>query len=154
MAPRFFQNGHLLLSDTMRDMPKFATVSLSNRFASSAHIRRVLSIYGNTHFSCSRRSLFSFLGFMEEKKADVECFQRERAEAALIRKIETETPKIELMRRIMAEQMIDDTVINETMNKEWGIVKNSGILDGMIPDEEQAAEIRKFFTRYYVELSK
>ena len=49
--------------------------------------------------------------------------------------IEIEKPKIILMKQVMAEQMIDDTVIATSMAAEWEQIKDSGVLDNMVPNK-------------------
>lgn len=90
---------------------------------------------------------------IEEKKLEVETFRREKADAAMIMKLEIEKPKIQLMREVLESQLITDEAIAATVEEEWTIIKSSGILDNIIPDEKQQNKIRSFIQTYYVELN-
>mmetsp|Transcript_9929 Transcript_9929/g.21489 ORF Transcript_9929/g.21489 Transcript_9929/m.21489 type:complete len:545 (+) Transcript_9929:163-1797(+) len=90
---------------------------------------------------------------IEEKKLEVETFKREKETQAMIAKMNIEKPKISLMQKVMAAQLLSDTTIAATFNEEWGLIKNSGILDNIVPDEKQQEEIRSFFLKYFVELN-
>ena len=90
---------------------------------------------------------------IEEKKLEVETYQREKANEARIAKIKIEKPKIEMMRQVMAAQLQSNSDIAATLNEEWVLIKNSGILDNIVPDEKQQDEIRSFLTKYFVELN-
>jgi hypothetical protein len=57
------------------------------------------------------------------------------------------------MKQVMAEQMIDDTVIATSMAAEWEQIKDSGVLDNMVPNKDQQEAIRNFFVRYFVEVT-
>lgn len=90
---------------------------------------------------------------IKEKRQEVESFLTESSERARLRKIEIEKPKIALMKKVMKKQAIDDALIQQTMNIEWGIIKDSGILDNIVPDQHQQEEIQRFFVRNYIELT-
>ena len=90
---------------------------------------------------------------IEEKKLEVETFRRERATQAMIAKMNIEKPKIKLMRQVMAAQLISDATIDATFGAEWGQIKTSGILDNIVPDQNQHLEIQQFFRKYFVELN-
>ncbi len=72
---------------------------------------------------------------------------------AKLRQIEIERPKLEKMRVILADQLIHNAVIERTVNEEWALIKDSGVLDNLVPDEGQQEEIRSFLHKNYVELS-
>ncbi|KAK1743950.1 hypothetical protein QTG54_005547 [Skeletonema marinoi] len=90
---------------------------------------------------------------VQEKRDEVENFLAERDRQAKLRQIEIERPKLEKMRVILADQLIDNAVIESTVNEEWSLIKGSGVLDNLVPDEGQQEEIRSFLERNYVELS-
>ena len=85
---------------------------------------------------------------VEQKRREVETFQRQREDEARIAKMNIEKPKIALMRRVMACQL-------EAANfeGEWDVIKKSGILDNIVPDEEQQEQIHAFYSKYFVELN-
>ncbi|KAL7542507.1 hypothetical protein ACHAWF_007191 [Thalassiosira exigua] len=89
----------------------------------------------------------------EEKRVEVETFKTEREAAALVARMNVERPKIERMRQVMASQLLSDDMIAATLSQDWSLIKNSGILENIVPDEGQQEEIRAFFFRYFVELS-
>ena len=91
--------------------------------------------------------------YEEEKRAEIDTFRAEREEQARLRQIQIEKPKIEKMQKIMMDQLIDNNVIEKTVNKEWALIKESGILGNLVPDEGQQEEIRSFLHTNYVELS-
>jgi hypothetical protein len=91
--------------------------------------------------------------YVQEKRAEVEKFQIERIERARLRQIEIERPKILRMREVLADQLIDSAVIESTLNEEWVQIKESGILDNLVPDEAQQEEVRSFLLKNYVELT-
>ena len=91
--------------------------------------------------------------YVQEKRDEVEKFQAERERQANLRQLEIERPKLEKMKVILADQLIHDAVIERTVNEEWALIKDSGVLDNLVPDEGQQEEIRSFLQRNYVELS-
>ena len=91
--------------------------------------------------------------FAEEKKQEVETFRRETSEHARLEKIEIEKPKIALMKQVMKDQFVDEELIAKVMTKEWTTIKDSGILDNMVPDHNQQEEIKLFFTANFIELT-
>jgi len=62
----------------------------------------------------------------DETNRQVELYQSEKAAAALQRKIEIETPKINRMKEVMRSQLISDDDIATTLSSEWLLIKNSG----------------------------
>ena len=90
---------------------------------------------------------------IEEKNLEVETYQREKANEAMIAKMKIEKPKIEMMQQVMSAQLQSNSDITATLNEEWILIKNSGILDNIVPDEKQQDEIRAFLTTYFVELN-
>ena len=91
--------------------------------------------------------------YVQEKRDEVERFRAERERQAKLCQIEIERPKLEKMKVILADQLIHDDVIERTVNEEWALIKDSGVLDHLVPDEGQQEEIRSFLHRNYVELS-
>ena len=91
--------------------------------------------------------------FAEEMKKEVERFRHETSEHARLQKIEIERPKIALMKNVMKDQFVDEELIGKVMSREWAIIKDSGILDNMVPDHDQQEEIKLFFTANFVELT-
>ena len=89
----------------------------------------------------------------DETNRQVELYQSEKAAAALQRKIEIETPKINKMKEVMRSQLISDDDIATTLSSEWILIKNSGILDNIVPDETQQEDIRSFLTKNFVEIN-
>ncbi len=83
----------------------------------------------------------------------VEKFHQEKTEQSLRLKAEIERPKLERMKMIMAEKMVDENMIEKIMREAWAIIKSSGALDGLVPDNEQT-EIRNFFAKNYVEITE
>ena len=71
----------------------------------------------------------------------------------MIAKMNIEKPKIKLIRQVMAAQLISDATIDATFGVEWGLIKTSGILDNIVPDQQQQEEIHHFFRKYFVELN-
>lgn len=118
-------------------------VLLSNILAGFQH-RCLLTLL----FECFLNKVFS-----EELCAAVEKFKQEKTEQSLKLKAEIERPKLERMKMIMAEQMVDENTIEKTMREAWALIKSSGALDGLVPDEEQI-EIRNFFAKNYVEITE
>eukprot|EP00586_Coscinodiscus_wailesii_P023344 CAMPEP_0172520794 /NCGR_PEP_ID=MMETSP1066-20121228/292208_1 /TAXON_ID=671091 /ORGANISM="Coscinodiscus wailesii, Strain CCMP2513" /LENGTH=387 /DNA_ID=CAMNT_0013303607 /DNA_START=1045 /DNA_END=2208 /DNA_ORIENTATION=- len=57
------------------------------------------------------------------------------------------------MRDIMHEQLYNEETIQQAMDSEWVVIAKSGILDEIIPDEDEQNRIKKFFTDNYIELS-
>mmetsp|Transcript_29279 Transcript_29279/g.70663 ORF Transcript_29279/g.70663 Transcript_29279/m.70663 type:complete len:544 (-) Transcript_29279:133-1764(-) len=90
---------------------------------------------------------------IEEKKLEVETFRREKTNEAMIAKMEIEKPKISLMTVVMESQLISDDAIAATFNEEWALIKNSGILENIVPDDKQQDQIRGFLLKYFVELN-
>eukprot|EP00574_Skeletonema_japonicum_P002311 CAMPEP_0201723846 /NCGR_PEP_ID=MMETSP0593-20130828/7740_1 /ASSEMBLY_ACC=CAM_ASM_000672 /TAXON_ID=267983 /ORGANISM="Skeletonema japonicum, Strain CCMP2506" /LENGTH=533 /DNA_ID=CAMNT_0048214989 /DNA_START=70 /DNA_END=1671 /DNA_ORIENTATION=+ len=91
--------------------------------------------------------------YAQEKRDEVENFQAERERQAKLRQIDIERPKLEKMRVILADQLIHNAVIERTVNEEWALIKDSGVLDNLVPNESQQEEIRSFLHKNYVELS-
>lgn len=89
----------------------------------------------------------------DETNRQVELYQSEKAAAAMQAKIEIETPKINRMKEVMASQLISDDDIATTLSSEWVTIKNSGILDNIVPDETQQEDIRLYLTSNFVELN-
>ena len=58
-----------------------------------------------------------------------------------------------MMQQVMSAQLQSNSDIVATLNEEWILIKNSGILDNIVPDEKQQDEIRAFLTTYFVELN-
>jgi hypothetical protein len=89
----------------------------------------------------------------EQKRQEVEIFQIEKSERARLQKIEIERPKILLMKQVMKNQFVGRELIQEVMDREWAIIKDSGVLDHMVPDPNHQSEIKDFFIRNFIELS-
>lgn len=93
------------------------------------------------------------LAFIEEKRREVETFRRERSEQARLQKIQIERPKIAMMKEVMKDQCMDNALIEETMSSEWSIIKDSGILDHIVPDPKHQVEIKQFFVDNFIEIT-
>src|SRR5210317_984629 len=90
---------------------------------------------------------------IDEKKQEVNDFLEERERLRRERQLEIERPKISEMRKIMADQLISDAEIELTVNEEWAQIKDSGVLDHIVPDATQQEEIRSFLHKKFLELS-
>lgn len=68
--------------------------------------------------------------------------------------IATNLPKIEKMKSIMQEQLIDNNMIQTYMQSEWLLIEKSGILESIVYDVEEQKAIKEFFVTNYVEISE
>ena len=109
----------------------------------------------------------------------MQTFIRESAEKAFLEKQAIETPKIASMKIVMKKQVshgvirlvsssallcfsyqedpqtkvFEDALIEQTMNGEWALIKDSGILDNVVPDHSQQEDIKQFFISNFIELT-
>lgn len=90
---------------------------------------------------------------IEEKMLELESVRRRREQEEMHSRMERERPHISKMQEIMKEQLYDEALIEETMQNEWNLIKKSGVLDSLVPDEDEQESIRMFLIKYYNELS-
>lgn len=83
----------------------------------------------------------------------MESFNQEKTERARLQKIEVERPKILLMKQVMKDQIIDDELVEAALNREWNVIKDSGVLETIVPDHNHQEEIKHFFISNYIELT-
>jgi hypothetical protein len=63
-------------------------------------------------------------------------------------------PKLQKMRDILKEQLVDDDTILTSMKNEWSLIEKSGALESLIPAQNEQETIKAFFTEHYAELSE
>ncbi|EJK51462.1 hypothetical protein THAOC_29364, partial [Thalassiosira oceanica] len=86
----------------------------------------------------------------EEKRVEVEQFTEDRIAEQLRARLAEEKPKLALMSKILEEQI---SPCESVFERSFALIKDSGILDNIVPDAAQQRELRKFFAANFVELS-
>ena len=86
-------------------------------------------------------------------KREVEEIDQQRSRELEDNRIASNLPKLNLMREIMKDQLAHQTSIEAAMRNEWNLITNSGILDIIVPKQEEQEIIRMFLLENYADMS-
>ena len=86
-------------------------------------------------------------------KREVEQIDQQRSRELEDNRIASNLPKLKLMREIMKDQLAHQTSIEAAMRNEWNLITNSGILDIIVPKQEEQEIIRMFLLENYADMS-
>lgn len=88
-----------------------------------------------------------------EKQKEAKEYDEIRAKEAEEERIASNRPKLQKMRNILMEQLRDEQILTSTITNVWTSIVNSGVLDTLVPSNNEQVEIKKFFTKNYEEIS-
>ena len=91
---------------------------------------------------------------IKEKELEVNELSAFKEREAEEQRIEYCRPKLQKMRDILKEQLVDDDTILTSMKNEWSLIEKGGALESLIPAQNEQETIKAFFTDHYAELSE
>ena len=140
-----------IINDHLSDKQK-VIIELYTSLELDCYGSPVLSPWAFIAFRHGERHEEEIHRLVEEKKREVEAFSIKKTHDELIAKTESEKPKIAMMREVMKHQLLSDEEVANIFNGEWGIVKDSGILDTIMPKKEEQEDIKRFLGNRFFEI--
>jgi len=89
----------------------------------------------------------------KEKEQEVKDLNQNRLREVEEHRMASNLPKLEEMNRIMRKQLSDEETIKITMQNEWALITNSGVLQSIVPSHSDQEAIRQFLLHNYEALS-
>ncbi len=88
-----------------------------------------------------------------EKQQEAKEFDEIRAKEAEEQRIASNRPKLLKMRHILMEQLLNENTMTTSITNVWSSILECGVLDTIVPSSNEQAEIKRFFTKNYEEIS-